>query len=377
MTVQHNSLTRKSRWGYYLVLHHFRLFPLTDSQFAAVTAHLFALNRKMPFRNLLLQYKSILSISNILYWTNWLLAGLLVWLCGTLAAGIMENWALNAPESRKKYIPPKSVKRDIPQPYGNFKAIVDMNVFDMEVSTQAAPKEEVVIKPVDDLLQKILPELTLTGTYKSRNNYCIIKDSKTNKEDIFEVGDQVFQTGAVVDKIVIEKLRKAVYIRINEEVGVLELESMIDKDELLETDGQASAAVERRQPQKELPEPGRRQIGEYPSTTGDGGNRDFFLRTDEVQRHIKDFATLINQAKVVPYIKDGQNMGYTIKNITKGSLYEKLGLRNFDIIQRINGNAVDSMEKAIEMFNTLKNEREITINILRGETPLSFNYHIN
>ena len=84
----------------------------------------------------------------------------------------------------------------------------------------------------------------------------------------------------------------------------------------------------------------------------------------------------MNQARVVPYFKNGKSAGYKIKAIDKGSLYEKLGLINNDIIKEINGEEIDSPEKAFQLLKLLRNEREISLSLMRGNTSKNLTYYI-
>ena len=334
----------------------------------------FELVNRVFSQNLLLKYKSRFSVAGTLYWTNWVLIGGLVWLSGILVSNILEHKFLDIPQTLRRFVPQEKAQPDISQPHSKFKAIIDVNVFDAEVTSQTVVEEEIVETPASAQLEEILSKLTLLGIYQGKNQYCILKDNKTRAEEIFGVNDEVFQTGAVIEKIQITDGRQIVYVRLNDEVGRLENPEKKESDQKV---AMRQAVPTNKRPQRKIIRPTQDQPPNRVSQAYSSNGKDYFLRTAEVQGHIRNFATLLNQAKVVPYIEDGKNVGYTIKNITKGSLYEKLGLKNFDIIQSVNGNAIDSMEKAIELFHTLKNEREITINILRNKKPLSFNYHIN
>ncbi len=326
----------------------------------------------MTLQGLLIKSKSLFSVSGTLYWMNWLLAGGFVWLSGALVSNVIEHQMLDVPRVKKKFSPPIITQRDKSQPHRNFKAIIDLNVFDAEVSTQVIVKESEVVKaPAGAKLKGILANLKLLGVYQGRSYYCVIKDLKEKKEDIFGKNDTIFETGAVVAKIQLTRTKQLVHVRLNDEIGILE-----NKGEQDQQKNEVAPVEAVRKKTQKIKKNTRDSNSKAPSSFSTNGT-DFYLRSAEVQGHIKNFATLLNQAKVTPYIEDGQNIGYAIKNITRGSLYEKLGLRNYDIIQSVNGKVIDSMEQAIELFNALKNEREITINILRNKEPLSFNYYIN
>ncbi|GEN09238.1 general secretion pathway protein C [Myxococcus fulvus] len=84
----------------------------------------------------------------------------------------------------------------------------------------------------------------------------------------------------------------------------------------------------------------------------------------------------LSDARMVPAFKDGKAQGFKVLSIKKGSLYEKLGLQSGDVIQRINGVTLDSLEKAMETYMLLKNQRHLEIEIERGGRTLRQAYNV-
>ncbi|MCK8503464.1 type II secretion system protein GspC [Myxococcus fulvus] len=74
----------------------------------------------------------------------------------------------------------------------------------------------------------------------------------------------------------------------------------------------------------------------------------------------------LSDARMVPAFKDGKAQGFKVLSIRKGSLYEKLGLQNGDVLQRINGMRLDSLEKAMETYMLLKSQRRLEVELERG-----------
>lgn len=329
----------------------------------------------MTFQKILLLFRQTMPVSSLITYTNWFLVGSLIWLSGAMTAKVIEKNYLNTSKGSSAYLKPRQNITSKPLKLKAFDVIITNNVFDAEVTSKAAPditEAPIVEVPASEVLKKVLGNLQLMGIYRGQRYYSIIRYKKTNKEDLFGINDEIFDTGAVVAKIISWNTRKEVHIRLNNEVGILEYV----KDALKDTKAaKTRAPVRRKAAPRQTP---KRNTASNSSTASySKGDNQFYLRSDEVEKHIADFPKLLNQAKVVPYIVDGKSEGYTIKYIDKGSLYEQLGLKNHDIIQKVNGKAIDSMEKAILLFNTLKNEREITINIMRNNQPMSLNYHIN
>ena len=58
------------------------------------------------------------------------------------------------------------------------------------------------------------------------------------------------------------------------------------------------------------------------------------------------------------------------EDVAEDSFYSRLGLRNGDVLQRINGLDLDSPDKALEAFTKLRDARRIELEIERGGAPV-------
>ena len=85
---------------------------------------------------------------------------------------------------------------------------------------------------------------------------------------------------------------------------------------------------------------------------------------------------LLTQARAVPYFKDGRSIGLRLFAIKTGSLYEKLGLKNGDILKSINGNSLGDLSQAMKLFEQLKQERSISVMLERDKQDKEFRYQI-
>jgi len=108
-----------------------------------------------------------------------------------------------------------------------------------------------------------------------------------------------------------------------------------------------------------------------------GNKQEIRLSQKRVELELKNFAEFLNQARVVPNFSNGLADGYSIGSIVPGSIFEQLGLKNKDVIRSINGNAIDSPEKALELFKLLRNEKMVQLAISRDGTPLNLVFHIH
>ena len=85
---------------------------------------------------------------------------------------------------------------------------------------------------------------------------------------------------------------------------------------------------------------------------------------------------LMTDARMVPHMKDGQTDGFKIYNIKTDSLFRKIGLTNGDVIHRVNGMEVTGPEQGLQVFEALRSERNIAIDITRRGTRQTLNYSI-
>lgn len=76
---------------------------------------------------------------------------------------------------------------------------------------------------------------------------------------------------------------------------------------------------------------------------------------------------LLTNIRAVPNMApDGSVNGFQVFEIVKDSLYDKIGLKNQDVVQRVNGQALTSMEGGLDLFNALKNDNRFVIDISRN-----------
>ncbi|VAX15415.1 General secretion pathway protein C [hydrothermal vent metagenome] len=85
---------------------------------------------------------------------------------------------------------------------------------------------------------------------------------------------------------------------------------------------------------------------------------------------------LLTQVRAVPNLnKSGAANGFKLFSIKRNSIFAKLGLRNRDVIQRINGVELNSAEKGLELFQALRSETSFEVDLIRNsqKTTLRFN----
>lgn len=94
---------------------------------------------------------------------------------------------------------------------------------------------------------------------------------------------------------------------------------------------------------------------------------------DEV---LNDLGALASQARVIPHYKDGKPEGFKVVGVRPASLYSQIGVRSGDVIKAVNDEEINSPNKALELFEKLKNSNNVTVSIERRGRPVNFDYTI-
>ncbi|MDH5637244.1 MAG: hypothetical protein OEZ04_02000 [Nitrospinota bacterium] len=94
-----------------------------------------------------------------------------------------------------------------------------------------------------------------------------------------------------------------------------------------------------------------------------------------LESQLKNMNQLLTQVRAVPNLdSSGNTNGFKLFAIQKGSIFEKIGLSEQDVVQSINGVELNSAEKGLELFQVLRNESNFNVDVLRGgnKTTLRF-----
>jgi len=95
-----------------------------------------------------------------------------------------------------------------------------------------------------------------------------------------------------------------------------------------------------------------------------------------LNREMGDFSKLLSQARVVPHFENGRANGFLIQSIVPGSLYQKIGLQNGDIIRKVNGNMINGPQQAMAMMQELQSATSVSVEINRAGNVQVLNYNI-
>jgi len=95
-----------------------------------------------------------------------------------------------------------------------------------------------------------------------------------------------------------------------------------------------------------------------------------------LERELNDLGKLMTQIRVTPYFENGQTVGFKVSNIESGSIFERVGLRNDDVIQSVNGQSVADPQQAMQMYQQLRNANQLDVVLLRNQHVQIVRYQI-
>lgn len=245
----------------------------------------------------------------------------------------------------------------------DYSAILDRNIFNSIVEDM----DELGAVPEIDIAEENIEEtplnLRLRGTVVNENprySFAIIEDKKgrDSKLGIYYIGD------SVQDKAVVKKIeRKRVFL---ERGGKIEVLKLFEDNEVIKKLLPSSHAKVKKRRKRRSEDIGIRAVSES----------SYILDQEEVDKALSNLSNLLTQARVVPHFKKGKPDGFRIFAIRPNSLFQKIGLKNGDILKRINGLDITTTEDALAAFQSLRNETNLTLDLERDKERFTFDYTI-
>jgi general secretion pathway protein C len=95
-----------------------------------------------------------------------------------------------------------------------------------------------------------------------------------------------------------------------------------------------------------------------------------------VEQSMGDLPKLLSQARAVPYMVNGAMNGFRLDFIAPSSFYEKIGLKYGDVLQQVNGVDVRDPGTMLTLFQQLRNEKTVKLDVLRNNQRTAMTFDI-
>lgn len=259
-----------------------------------------------------------------------------------LSASLIMIFINNKLDSMAK----KEVAKTVPvvEAKSIYEVVVSRNLFN---SNNEIPDDEVINQAG---VKSSLP-INLVGTIvvnEAARSVAAIEIKKDNKIEPFVIGDKIMDEAEVVSisrhKVVIKNLK----------TGAMEY---IEIEDILPDLSTRTYAA---------------PISEGIKISGDTVE----IERGEVSKAMANINDLLMQATAVPYREGGEIVGFRLLGIAPGSLYEKIGAQNGDIIRSVNGETITSPAAAMQMYQQLQTRSTFEIVVTRGGEEKKFNLNI-
>jgi general secretion pathway protein C len=196
-------------------------------------------------------------------------------------------------------------------------------------------------------------ELMLLGTAVGsfRETFALVRHTTKQEERVFRLGDMVFDAGRLA-----EVRKESAFIVINNK-----------KVELLTPMSPPVSPPPGQQPS------GTPQTAAAVARTGAGS---FVIDQRALNATLDNPAQAMSDARLLPSQKDGKVEGFRASEVKPNGLFAMIGIKNGDVLLRLNDFPMDSPDKALQSFIALKGQSRLKLDLIRDGQPQTFNYDI-
>jgi general secretion pathway protein C len=276
---------------------------------------------------------------------------LLALLCSILFAKIAADGISHQLSHAFPQVPRKS---STPRPTApvedltSFSAILEKGLFGRATQGKLTPLAQMVEgKTRASTSQRDLLLLgTAVGSF--RETFALVQKLSTKEERVYRLGDDVFDIGRLVavKKEMVEILAGNNRIKIYTPMAT-------------GADGEKG--------------PPAGQPGALASQVGAGT---FVVDQRALNAALDNIGQAMTDARLLPSLKDGKVEGFRVSEVKPAGVFGMVGVKNGDVLLRMNDFPIDSPEKAIQSFVSLKGQSKIRLDLVRDGQPTTFNYDI-
>ena len=176
---------------------------------------------------------------------------------------------------------------------------------------------------------------------------------------------------------IVEELssKRQLFFRLHDQIPDVGEISEIRRDGMVVHLGDQQELLELAVSQIEKPPPAPLPTGSVVTPARVSPARTVLDRRD-VEQAMGDLPKLLSQARAVPYVVNGAMNGFRLDYVAPSSFYEKIGLKQGDVLQQVNGVDIRDPGTMLTLFQQLRNERAVKLDVLRNNQRSTMNFDI-
>lgn len=296
----------------------------------------------------------------------WLAYLVLITLAAALGANMTTSYLSSrlsrstaSEESPSDKTPQGAVRR----PTSDYDVIAQRNIFNANPQPDT-PRTPIlpIPKPQPQEVKETPLQLKLTGTATSDDgaNYAFIEDAaKRGHQQLYQVGD------TIENRIIVEIRNDCVILEQNGKYEQLCFPNRQNSAGALpERQGLLNAAAD-----AENVDDSNEDVVQVDDAT-------WRIRRALMQEQFANLGGLSQQARVTPYIVQGETRGFLITRLKADSLLQKIGIQHGDVLQKVNGNSLTSPADALQAYQQLQQAGTVRLEILRRDRASTLTYEI-
>lgn len=256
----------------------------------------------------------------------------------------------------------------------DYSVILKRNIF-----SEPPPKPQPIIEKVPIVKPAPPPSLSslidIVGIvyFSEGGSFVIVKSKKANEEIVLKEGEVIenAQVLRIEESAVVflydgkeerfslkQEGSDGMFVSVTPEVSIKVDENTID--DLKQTGGTVAQIVN----------PSSTTIPEFTDPV--------FVELKKALDEIKNDKELFKKVNVTPKLNAGKIDGFEVNNLPPDSLPYKYGLRDGDIIRRVNGIFIDSISKGFAVANQIIKEGTeiVTVEVIRNNSPLVLTFKV-
>ncbi|MBI2412415.1 MAG: hypothetical protein HYV24_04310 [Deltaproteobacteria bacterium] len=209
----------------------------------------------------------------------------------------------------------------------------------------------------------VFADLRLLGTFVRGVKSFAIFEKTGSPQSVFKIGEKVFEAGPLksvtLDKAVVS-------------VGPRDVSFTIKDEPLPERSGALPTGAGPATEPGERPRPG----GPRGPMSRKISENEWAIDQGALVNSLNNISTVLTDARMTPKVANGAVEGFLVTEIKPRGVFDAVGLKNGDVLKRINGFDIDTPEKAVQVLSGLKGETRMEIDLVRGGKNMNFHYEI-